>query len=84
MADYNDKVVNAELILPEGGAGETFVDDGQFHTEDTTTVTLLGNGTSTTPLKATVIVDPASGNALVAGADGLSVGVGQSVTTCLY
>ncbi len=50
-------------------------DDGQFHTEDTTTVTLLGNGTSTTPLKATVIVDPASGNALVAGADGLSVGV---------
>ena len=75
MADYNDKVVNAELILPEGGAGETFVDDGQFHTEDTTTVTLLGNGTSTTPLKATVIVDPASGNALVAGADGLSVGV---------
>ncbi len=75
MADYNDKVVNAELILPEGGAGETFVDDGQFHTEDTTTVTLLGNGTSTTPLKATVIVDPASGNALVAGSDGLSVGV---------
>ena len=75
MADYNDKVVNAELILPEGGAGDTIVDDGQFHTEDTTTVTLLGNGTSTTPLKATVIVDPASGNALVAGADGLSVGV---------
>lgn len=75
MADYNDKVVNAELILPEGGASDTIVDDGQFHTEDTTTVTLLGNGTSTTPLKATVIVDPASGNALVAGADGLSVGV---------
>ncbi|QPI14614.1 putative tail fiber protein [Salmonella phage GEC_vB_MG] len=75
MADYNDKVVNAEPILPEGTGGGTFVDDGQFHTEDTTTVTLLGNGTSTTPLKATVIVDPASGNALVAGADGLSVGV---------
>uniref|UniRef100_A0AAU8GF05 Tail fiber protein n=1 Tax=Salmonella phage vB_SEnST11_KE23 TaxID=3161174 RepID=A0AAU8GF05_9CAUD len=75
MADYNDKVVNAELILPEGGGVETFVDDGQFHTEDTTTVTLLGNGNSTTPLKATVVVDPASGNALVAGPDGLSVGV---------
>lgn len=75
MADYNDKVVNAELILPEGDGGNIVGDDGQFHTEDTTTVTMLGNGTSTTPLKATVIVDPASGNALVAGVDGLSVGI---------
>lgn len=75
MADYNDKVVNAELILPEGDGGNIVGDDGQFHTEDTTTVTMLGNGTSTTPLKATVIVDPASGNALAAGVDGLSVGI---------
>lgn len=75
MADYNDKVVNAELILPEGDGGNIVGDDGQFRTEDTTTVTMLGNGTSTTPLKATVIVDPASGNALVAGVDGLSVGI---------
>lgn len=75
MADYNDKVVNAELLLPEGSGDNSLVDDGQFHTEDTTTVLMLGNGTSTTPLKATVIVDPASGNAIVAGPDGLSVGV---------
>lgn len=75
MADYNDKVVNAELLLPEGDGGNIVGDDGQFHTEDTTTVAMLGNGTSVTPLKATVIVDPASGNAIVAGVDGLSVGI---------
>lgn len=75
MADYNDKVVNAELILPEGSVGSVVGDDGQFHTEDTTTVTMLGNGTSTTPLKAIVIVDPASDNALVSGSGGLSVGI---------
>lgn len=36
---------------------------------------MLGNGSASTPLKATVIVDPAAGNALVAGSTGLSVGV---------
>ncbi len=75
MADYNDKVVNAEPILPEGDGGATIIEDGQFHTEDTTSVLMLGNGSATTPLKATVIIDPDSENALTVGPSGLSVGV---------
>lgn len=76
MADYNDKVVNAELVLPEGG-GEALNLSGDtgFYTENTDSVNLLGDGNSTSPLKAFVRIDAADDNALLSGENGLSVGV---------
>ena len=75
MADYQDKVINAEPILPGGSGGAGVTDDGLFHTENTPTVSLAGDGTLSSPLKASVNIDPVAGNALTSGPDGLSVGI---------
>lgn len=75
MSDYNDKVVDVNVLITGGGGGAGIVDDGQFHTEDTNSISILGNGSSVAPLKAGIRLDSSIDNALVVGTRGLSVGV---------
>lgn len=75
MSDYNDKVVDVNVLVTGGGGGDGIVDDGQFHTENTNSITIIGNATSVAPLKAGVRVDPAPTNAMQVTASGLLVGL---------
>lgn len=84
--DYKDKVVNAEVILPDGhsiaGSGlpsQSF----KLHTEDTATIKLSGNGEKATPLKGVVVVAEDENNALQAGDDGLAVKVSPAANNLL-
>ncbi|CAL9538029.1 hypothetical protein [Streptomyces sp. enrichment culture] len=68
-------------IAATGGAAEPLV------TEDSTCIAFTGDGTAGSPLTATPIVDPAPGNALSCGPDGLMVTPGavscDDVRPCL-
>ncbi|EIM2934210.1 hypothetical protein K5Y72_003024 [Escherichia coli] len=73
--DYKDKVVNAEVILPDGHSiGGSGLPNQSFklYTEDTATIKLSGNGEKATPLKGVVVVAEDENNALQAGDNGLA------------
>ena len=85
--DYKDKVVNAEVILPNGysidTSGGTLGDKFKLHTEDTPTLKLLGDGEEATPLKGVVVVAEDENNALQAGDNGLAVKVSPAANNLL-
>lgn len=85
--DYKDKVVNAEVILPNGYSvdisGGTSGDKFKLHTEDTPTLKLLGDGEEATPLKGVVVVAEDENNALQAGDNGLAVKVSPAANNLL-
>ncbi|UDW09821.1 hypothetical protein [Escherichia coli] len=85
--DYKDKVVNAEVILPNGysidTSGGTLGDKFKLHTEDTLTLKLLGDGGEATPLKGVVVVAEDENNALQAGDNGLAVKVSPAANNLL-
>lgn len=79
--DYKDKVVNAEVILPDGhsiGGSGLPSQSFKLHTEDTATIKLSGNGEKATPLKGVVVVAEDENNALQAGESGLAVKVSSA------
>lgn len=66
MAEYQDKVVEALVTVPtasssSSGSGVSF---NGIETQDTTTTTLVGDGTGSAPLQANVTVSRRSGNRL--------------------
>lgn len=84
--DYKDKVVNAEVILPDGHSiGGSGLPNQSFklYTEDTATIKLSGNGEKATPLKGVVVVAEDENNALQAGDNGLAVKVSPAVNNLL-
>lgn len=84
--DYKDKVVNAEVILPDGHSiGGSGLPNQSFklYTEDTATIKLSGNGEKETPLKGVVVVAEDENNALQAGDNGLAVKVSPAVNNLL-
>lgn len=84
--DYKDKVVNAEVILPDGySIGGTGLPSQSFklYTEDTATIKLSGNGEKATPLKGVVVVAEDENNALQAGDNGLAVKVSPAANNLL-
>lgn len=85
--DYKDKVVNAEVILPNGysidTSGGASGDKFKLHTEDTPTLKLLGDGEEATPVKGVVVVAEDENNALQAGDNGLAVKVSPAANNLL-
>ena len=84
--DYKDKVVNAEVILPDGhsiGGSGLPSQSFKLYTEDTATIKLSGNGEKATPLKGVVVVAEDENNALQAGDNGLAVKVSPAANNLL-
>lgn len=84
--DYKDKVVNAEVILPDGysiGGSGLPSQSFKLYTEDTATIKLSGNGEKATPLKGVVVVAEDENNALQAGDNGLAVKVSSAANNLL-
>lgn len=69
-----------EGITYDPVAGEIAAQPTALVTEDSTCVTLAGDGTAGAPLTAVPVIDPAPGNALSCGPDGLLVTPGA--VTC--
>lgn len=67
MSQYEDKIVDAFVNILAGGGDSDSSSGGSFtglETEDTATLTLIGNGTVPAPLRGIVNISPKAGNKL--------------------